>query len=348
MGKQEDHTITASAVPRALPVLPLRNSVVFPHQVSPLAVGRDRSKLVIEEAQKDEGHLVLVSQADESVETPTERDIFWVGTLAKILKVYNLPDGTQSVLVQGLRRVRLLSVLHAEPYLRAVVRDAEETNEEGMNIEAMATSVQRLFKRAVELSPGLNEEHLAAVLNVESTVMMVDLVSSMVSAGLEEKQKLLETFSLKERLERLTLLLTRTVETLELGNKIQSEVQDGISKTQREYYLREQLKAIQKELGDDQDNIEQKDLREKIEEAKLTEDARQVAEKEFQRLSQMNPASAEYTVARTYLDWILDLPWMTGTQDALDIGARHKCWTGTTTAWRRSRRESSSTSPSGS
>ena len=320
MGKQEDHIMTASAVPRALAVLPLRSSVVFPHQVSPLAVGRERSKLVIEEAQKDEGYLVLVSQTEGSVETPTEKDIFWVGTLARILKVYTLPDGTRSVLVQGLRRVQLLSVLHADPYLRAVVRDAEETIEEGMNIEAMATTVQRLFKRAVELSPSLNEEQLAAVLNVESAVAMVDLVSSLIPAGLEEKQKLLETLSLERRLERLTVLLTKTVETLELGNKIQSEVQDGISKSQREYYLREQLKAIQKELGEDQDNVELKTLRKRIDEASLTEEARQVAEKEYQRLSQMNPASAEYTVARTYLDWILDLTWTTGTQDALDIG----------------------------
>jgi ATP-dependent Lon protease len=320
MGKQEEHTMTASAVPRALSVLPMRNSVVFPHQVSPLAVGRDRSKLVIDEAQKDDGYLVLVAQTDGAIETPTEKDIFWVGTLARILKVYNLPDGTRSVLAQGIRRVQLLSVLHAEPYLRAVVRDAEEIIEEGMNIEAMTTTVQRLFKRAVELSPGLNEEHLAAVLNVESTVVMVDLVASMIAVSLEEKQKLLETFSLQKRLEQLTVVLTKTVETLELGNKIQSEVQDGISKSQREYYLREQLKAIQKELGEDQDNVELHALRKRIDEAKLADDARQVAEKEFQRLSQMNPASAEYTVARSYLDWILDLPWMTGTQDALDIG----------------------------
>ena len=319
MGKQEEQRQGTSAVPRVLPVLPLRNAVVFPHQVSPLAVGRERSKLVIEEAQKDEGYLVLVSQTEGAVETPTEKDIFWVGTLARVLKAYNLPDGTRSVLVQGLRRVQLLSILHADPYLRAVVRDAEESVEEGMHIEAMATSVQRLFKRAVELSPGLSEEQLAAVLNVESTAAMVDLVASMIPASLEEKQELLETFSLQMRLERLTVMLTKSVETLELGSKIQSEVQDGISKTQREYYLREQLKAIQKELGEDQDNVELSTLRKRIDEAGLTDDARQVAEKEFLRLSQMNPASAEYTVARSYLDWILDLPWGTSTQDALEI-----------------------------
>jgi len=306
-------------VPQALPVLPLRNSVFFPRQVLPLSIGRESSIRVIEEALKEDGLVVIVAQTDGSIDQPTEKDIYWVGTLAKVLKQFTLPDGTRSVLMQGLEPVQLLSILHVEPYIKAVVRSVEETVETGIEIEAMATNIKNLFKRTVELSPNLTEEHLTIILNTEEPSAVADLATSMVPVSVEEKQKVLETFDLKKKLEEVTVLLTKHVQKLELGSKIQSEVQDGISKTQREYYLREQLKAIKKELGEDDENLELNELRKRIEAAKLPEEALKVAEKELKRLSQMNQASAEYTVSRTYLDWILDLPWSVSTEDNLDI-----------------------------
>lgn len=311
--------MTKPAVPRAMPVLPLRNSVFFPQQVMPLSVGRESSIKVVEEALKDDGLLVIVAQTDATVEKPTERDIHWVGTMAKILKIFNLADGTKSVLMQGVERVRLISILHAEPYLRAIVRDVETGSRTGIEIDAMAANLKSLFKKAVELSPNLNEEQLSVILNLDDPGSVADLVASMIPVSVKEKQQVLEAFALKQRLEQVTLALTKLVEKLELGSKIQSEVEQGINKTQREYYLREQLKAIKKELGEDDSGIETSELRKRIVAANLPEEARKVAEKELQRLSQMNPASAEYTVSRTYLDWILDLPWSVSTQDALDL-----------------------------
>jgi len=302
-----------------MPVLPLRNSVLFPHQVTPLSVGRERSIQVLEEAMKEEGLLVIVAQKDGSVEKPTEADLYGVGTLAKVLKTFTLADGTRSVLTQGMRRVQLISFLQVDPTIRAVVREVVEETEEGMEIDAMVTNVKSLFKRASELSPNLGDEQLSIILNMDKPEVMVDLVASMSPVSVEEKQQVLEAPGFRLRLDRLTLMLTKLVQTLELGSKIQSEVQDGISKTQREYYLREQMRAIKKELGEDEENVELADLRKRIDEARLPADALKVASKELKRLSQMNQAAAEYTVSRSYLEWILDLPWSQSTQDNLDI-----------------------------
>ena len=309
-----------SSVPQALPVLPLRNSVFFPHQVTQLSIGREGSIKVIEEALRDEGFVVIVSQIDGGIEGPTEKDIYWVGTLAKVLKMFTLADGTRSVLMQGLRRVQLLSVLHAEPYLRAVVRDMDVKKETGLEIDAMTANLKNQFRKAVELSPNLSDEQLSVVLSMEEPESVIDMIASMIPVTVAEKEEVLETANVRSRMEHLTVTLTKLLQKLELGSKIQSEVQDGINKSQREYYLREQLRAIKKELGEGDGNVELGDLRKRLDEAKLSDEARKVAEKEYSRLEQMNQASAEYTVSRTYLDWILDLPWGTGTEDTLDIG----------------------------
>jgi ATP-dependent Lon protease len=311
--------MTKSKVPQAIAVLPLRNSVFFPRQVMPLSVGRESSIKVVDEALKDDSLVVIVAQTDGSIERPTEKDIYWVGTIAKVSKTLTLADGTRSVLMQGLRRVQLVSILHTEPFIRAVVVDSDEYLEEGIEIDAMTTNLKSLFKKAVELSPNLSDEHLSIVLNIDHPDAVADLVASMLPVSVEEKQKMLEMMDLRKRLELVTISLTKLVQKLELGSKIQSEVQEGINKSQREYVLREQMKAIKKELGEDEENVELNELRKRIDEAKLPEEALKVANKELKRLSQMNQASAEYTVSRTYLDWILDLPWTISTQDNLDI-----------------------------
>jgi len=311
--------MTKTKVPQAIAVLPLRNSVFFPRQVMPLSVGRESSIKVVEEALKDDGLVVIVAQTDGSIEKPTEKDIHWVGTVAKVLKTLTLADGTRAVLMQGMHRVQILSVLHSDPYIKAVVRDCEETPGEGIEIDAMTTNLKSLFKKAVDLSPNLSDEQLSIILNMDQPDAVADLLTSMIPVSIEEKQKILETLDVRKRLEETTVVLTKLVQKLELGSKIQSEVQDGINKSQREYYLREQLKAIKKELGEDDENVELNELRKRIEGAKLPEEALKVAQKELRRLSQMNQASAEYTVSRTYLDWILDLPWSESTEDNLDI-----------------------------
>ena len=311
--------MTKSKVPQAVAVLPLRNSVFFPRQVMPLSIGRESSIKVIEEALKDDSLVVIVAQTDGTVEKPAEKDIFWVGTAAKVLKTLTLADGTRSVLMQGLRRVQLISILHTDPYIRAVVVDSDEVSETGIEVEAMVTNLKSLFKKAVELSPNLSDEQLSIILNTDQAPAVADLLASMLPVTVEEKQQVLETLDLRKRLELVTLCLTKLVQKLELGSKIQSEVQEGINKSQREYVLREQMKAIKKELGEDEENLDMNELRKRIDEAKLPEETLKVASKEFKRLSQMNPASAEYTVSRTYLDWILDLPWSVSTQDNLNI-----------------------------
>jgi ATP-dependent Lon protease len=314
-----EKTMTKSLVPRALPVLPLRNAVFFPHQVTPLSVGREASIKAIEEAARDEGLIVIVAQTDGEVEAPSEKDIYWVGTLARVLKVFTLADGTRNVLVQGVHRVQLISVLHAEPFIHAVVRDIDDESVTGIEVDAMASNLKTQFRKAVELSPNMSEEQLSIVLSLEQPEAMTDMIASMLPVGVPEKQEVLESREIRDRMEKLTLALTKLLQKLELGSKIQSEVQDGIGKSQREYYLREQLKAIRKELGEEEGNVEMGELRKRIDAANLPEEALNVAEKEFKRLSQMNQASAEYTVSRTYLDWILDLPWSVATEDSLDI-----------------------------
>ena len=317
--KKSDERSTPSAIPRVLPVLPLRHSVFFPQQATPLSVGREGSVKAVEDAFRGEGLIIVVAQTDGAVDTPTEKDLHWTGTVARVLKVFTLADGTRSVLTEGVGRGRLLSILQSEPFLRAVVQEVPEGPSTRVEAEAIATSLKSLFKRAAELSPNLTEDQVSMILTIEDPAAIADMITSMLPVGPEEKQQILEAFSVDDRLQKVMLLLTKLVQRLELGSKIQSEVQDGITKSQREYVLREQLKAIRKELGEDEGNVEQGELRKKIDEAGLPEEARKAAEREYKRLSQMNQASAEYMVSRTYLDWILDLPWQKSTPDVLDI-----------------------------
>ena len=316
---ENEKSLSASSIPRAVSVLPLRNAVFFPRQVAPLTVGRGSSIRAVEESLKDDGAIVIVAQTDGAVENPTERDIYWVGTLAKVLKTFNLADGTRSVLVQGLRRVRLLSVLHAEPYVRAVVRDVAEKNAGGAEIDAIAANLKSQFKKAVDLSPQLTEDQLTLILNIEEPEAVADMIAAFLPVEVADRQEILEQDDLRVRAERVMLMLSKFLQKLELGTKIQSEVQEEINKSQREYYLREQMKAIRKELGEDDQNVGLNDLKKRIDEAKLPEEAKGVVDKEMRKLSQMNQASPEYSVSRNYVEWILDLPWSVATQDSLEI-----------------------------
>jgi len=308
-------------IPEKYVVLPLRNTVIFPRQVLPLSVGRESSLRLLEEVQRENLPVFLLNQREGGVANPKPEDLYTIGTIGKILKVFNLPDGTKSILVQGLSRARVLSFVQFEPYITAIAQEVPEEKTDDVEVDALATAIKNTFRRIVELSSDLNEDQLSIVMNLEEPGAIADISTSLVSAGLREKQEILETISIKERLRKVHKLLTAILQRLELGNKITSEVQEEIGKSQREFYLREQLKAINKELGEDTDNVDIKDLRKRAEAAKLPDEVRKTVEKELGRLSKMHSSSAEYTVARTYVEWLLDLPWLVSTEDNLDISA---------------------------
>ena len=227
-----------------LPIIPLRNTVFFPNQVMPMSVGREGSIRIVAESSKQQSPILFLAQKDPKVDQPKASDVHWFGTVGKILKVFNLSDGSKSVIVQGLYRARVLSVMEEGSTLKSVAQQVEDEGEVDLEGEALATNIMNLFRRAVELSPDLTAEQLSIVLNVGNRGSVADIVTSLVNASVSEKQEILETINLRDRLERAHFLLTKVVQQLELGNKIQTEVQDEINKSQREFYLREQLKAI--------------------------------------------------------------------------------------------------------
>jgi ATP-dependent Lon protease len=311
-------------VPDVIGILPLRGTVLFPHAVVPLAAGRASSVQAIEDAARG-GRLVgAVMQKDPAQDTPDREDLHGVGTLALIHKVLKQPDGSLRLVVQGLGRFRLGELVERTPFLRARIEPiAEDTGTSDLEAEALARSATALFQKVVALSPTLPDELASVAADAPGPGATADLIAgALPSLALPVRQQLLETVNVKERLSRLAAALGKEAEVLELGSKIQSEIQSEMSKTQREYYLREQLKAIQKELGDSDDRTHEVDeLRAKIEAAGMTEEGKTEALRELDRLAKMNPAAAEYTVVRTYLDWLVAMPWQQETTDSIDIDA---------------------------
>ena len=313
---------TEQLVPDILAVLPLRGTVLFPQAVMPLSAGRPSSVRLIEEAVQA-GRLVgTVAQRDPADDAPTRAGLHDVGTVTVIHKVLKQSDGSVRLVAQGLGRFRIVELIQTEPYLKARIEAvAEDEPGEDVELEALTRSVTSLFQNVVALSPALPDELVGVITNVDGPGALADLVAaSLPSLTLALKQELLETVSVKERLSKLATALGKEAEVLQLGSKIQSEVQSEMSKTQREYYLREQLKAIQKELGEGDERTQEIDaLRAKIEAAGMPEEARAEAMRELDRLAKMPPAAAEYTVARTYIDWLVAMPWAHETTDDVDI-----------------------------
>ena len=314
----------AGRLPLSLALLPLRDTVLFPQSILPLAAGRAASLKLIEEAARGDRTIGVITQRDPAAEEPGEPDLHRIGTVATIHKVVKQPDGTLRLVVQGLRRFRILELTQTRPYLLARVEEMDEVAADGdLETEALVRNATTLFRQIVELSPLLPDELAGAVQNVTEPGRLADVIgASLPALSTSVKQELLETADVKARLQRLVATLTKEMEVLELGSKIQSQVESEMGKGQREYYLREQLKAIQKELGQTDDRTRELDeLREKIEAAQMTEEAKKEALRELDRLGKMPPAAAEYTVARTYLDWLIALPWSKETTDLLDLGA---------------------------
>jgi ATP-dependent Lon protease len=308
-----------------MPVMPLRNAVLFPMQVIPLSVGRERSLALLRDCVQSEQRIAIVAQRDSAIEQPSPPDLYSIGCTAGVLKVFDLPDGNKSVVIHGLSRVRLIDYAHEEPYLVARVEEIESIPAKGVPVAALTTNLRNLIQKLAELATYLTSEHAGTLASIQDPSQFADFAAAALNISVDDRQNVLETFDVAERLERVTMLYNREIEILELGSKIQSKVQGEISKTQREYYLREQLKAIRKELGDVEDEAEEiGELRERISRASMPEEAERVALRELDRLSRIPQASAEYTVARTYLDWLCDLPWTVKTEDTLDLGTARR------------------------
>ena len=295
-----------------LPILPVRDTVLFPNAILPLTVGRESSLQLVNELKEEERFIGVVSQRDPRVDSPQPVDLFQIGTAAYIHKIIKLPNQSLFVFVEGLQRLAVQEIIQQEPYLRARVRQLADIlpDEKTSDFEALVRSVMSLFQQVVQLSPTLSDDLQTVVMNIDDPGRLSDFIAAnLPSLSSTEKQELLESLELKVRLERLNRVLAREVEVLQLRSKIQSDVQDQVTQSQREYYLREQMKAIQKELGEADEQQEIEELRKKIEAAGMTEEARKEALRELSRLAKMSPAAADYHVTRTYLDWLVVLPW---------------------------------------
>ncbi len=311
--------------PKILPVLPLSDVVVFPYMVAPLLVSAKSSIQLIDEVVASNRLLVLVLQHKPDIEEPTSKDLYGFGCSARILKMLKFPDETVRVLVQGLKRVKIARYESGTPFIRAQIVSVEEQLEKGIELEALTRNATKLFQEIIALSPNLPDELKVALVNMEDSSKLSDLIAANLSISLTEKQKFLEVPKVKERLSLLTSLLKKELDVLQLGTEIQNKVSTALTKTQREYFLREQMRQIQKELGEGESvGSEIKELSAKIEQAHMTEEAKKVATKELDRLENIPPVSAEYTVVRNYLDWLISMPWSKKTEDNLDIRRARK------------------------
>ena len=308
------------AIPQELAVLPLRDTVVFPESMTPLAIGQERSITLVDDVVGGDRMLALLSTRDPENEQPGFKDLYEVGTAAVIHKMIRVPDGTLRILVQGLRRIRLEEPVQVEPYLVGRFVEVPDVLEDTPEVEALTRNVQALFARIIALVPYLPEELELAAANVDDPSALCHLVASTLRLKTDEKQELLEDVSVEQRLRHVSRILNRELEVFELGTRIQSQVQSEMEKGQREFFLRQQMKAIQDELGEsDPERAEVEELRERLLAIPLPEDVRKAAERELSRLERLPSAAAEHGVIRTYLEWILTLPWDTSTPDNLDL-----------------------------
>ena len=302
------------------PVMPLRNTVLFPQQVIPIYIGRDRSLKLINDLESKKRYIVVVAQEDGSIEDPKPEDLYAYGTLAQVLKVFDMPDNSKSAIVQGISRVKILEYTDHEPYFTAAVESmVDETISDQLELDALTTNLRQAFEDLMKVAPNLTEEHSGMLKNIQKPNRLTDRAISVITISNKEKQEILEELNIKRRIEKALNLISREIQRIKLGEEIQSEVHDEITKTQREYYLREQMKAIKKELGEDEGTVESKELEDKIKAAKMPEESEKVAMKELDRLSRIPTQSPEYNVSRTYIEWLADLPWSESTEDRIDL-----------------------------
>ncbi len=309
-----------SKYPDVLPILPLRGVVVYPQTAVPLTVGQPRSIKLVDDVVAGDKLVGLVASVNPELETPGPHDLYRVGTIATVHRLLRAPDGTVRLLVQGMERFRLGDFVEEEPYLKARIELAPESIEAGIELDALARNAREQFQQITQMIPSFPEELAASILSVEDALPTAYTIANFQRIDLKDAQEILEIDSVTEKLKKLIGLLVREAEVLTIGQKIQNEARGEIEKVQRDYFLREQMKAIQKELGEkDEQAAETEDFRKKIEDSKMPEEADKQARRELDRLSRLPTAAAEYGVIRTYLDWLTSLPWSKTTPDNLDI-----------------------------
>jgi ATP-dependent Lon protease len=314
-----ESNVAEVSIPEELAIIPGGPGPVFPAMLVPIAVTTENTIKLIDDAVAGDKMVGVFAQRP-GVEEPAPANIYEIGAAASIVKMLKMPDGTVHALLQGIARIRLAQVVQVEPYIRGRIERVEETLDKTPELEALIRNILSQFQRLVSLAPNLPDELSIAAINVTEPGMIADFVAVHSNLKPEEGQEILETLDVKERLEKLTAYVNRELDILELGSKIQSQVKSEVDKNQREFLLREQLKAIQKELGEvDERSVEIGEIRAKIEEAKLPPEAVKEAERELDRLAKMPPQAAEYTTARTYLEWLTSLPWAVSTEDNLDV-----------------------------
>ena len=307
------------------PVMPLRNTVLFPQQVIPIYIGREKSLKLIEDLGSGDKHIVVVAQEDGSIEDPKPEDLYAYGTLGVVLKVFDMPDNSKSAIVQGIERVKLLSFGEPNPYYKVVVEKvSDQPIKDDLEVEALSKNLRNTFTELIQVAPNLTEEHSGMLSNIQKPSRLADRAVSLLTVPNQEKQDVLEELDVKSRVEKTITLLTREIQRIKLGEEIQTEVHDEISKTQREYYLREQMKAIKRELGEDEETVDIKELEDRVKAAKLPEEAEKVAMKELERLSRIPTQSPEYSVSRPYIEWLADLPWSNSSEDQIDVKKAEK------------------------
>jgi ATP-dependent Lon protease len=306
--------------PISAPLLPLRDVVVFPHMVTPLFVGRDRSMWAVDAANDNDGHLIVTAQRDPDLMAPTPSDLYSLGTFVSIGRTLQMPDGTISLLIHGERRVEIVEFEQTEPFYRVRARLIQETDGRPPSTKALMRAVLAMFEKTVQLNRSLPEDAYVYALNIEDPGWLADMVTQTLDLSLQERQEMLELLDPITRLQRLSILLGKELEVLELEDKIHVRVQREVDKGQREFFLREQMKIIQSELGEGDPHIQElNELREKATALQLPDEVRPRIDRELKRLASMPPMSPEVGILRTYLDWLLELPWSEVTQDNLDV-----------------------------
>lgn len=307
-------------IPGILPIMPLRDNVIFPFVVFPLVVVEKHLVQLVNDALIGSKLIGIFLQKNPEKDFPAKEDMYPVGTVANVLKMFQVPDGSIRLLIQGFSRVQLAEITQERPYLLGSLKPVEIRFEQNMELEALTRGVSESFQKMVTLSPVLPDELKVIISNIKEPDKMADMVASSLNIDVQEKQDILQEFDVRNRLTKVMTAINKEIQLLELNDKIQTEVNAELSKNQREYFLREQIKAIRHELGDDDDDsIEIEELSKKIEKKKMPKEAKLIAKKELERLAQMSPSSAEYTVSKTYIDWLLELPWQTKTKDQINI-----------------------------
>ncbi|MEX0769483.1 MAG: endopeptidase La [Balneolaceae bacterium] len=326
MSEEEERELTESEIPENLPILPLKNTVLFPGVVVPITVGRDRSLALVKEAYESNKTIGVVTQKDESVEDPDENDLYKVGTVAKILKLIKMPDGSKSVVIQGKTIFNITEFTQEEPFFRADVEGyPQEMDIQGIELDASMRSIKETASKIVNLSPNIPSEASIAINNISSPTFLLNFISSNLQISISDKQSLLEIQKFSERLDKVMEFLNKELQVLNLSEEIRTKVKSDIDDQQRDFYLRQQMKAIQEALGEDSEQQDVEKLRKRMKEKKgMTEDARETLDKELQRLEMTPNSSPNYGIIHSYIEWILDLPWGEFSKDKLDLKRARK------------------------